>query len=87
MAWMYILECRDGSFYTGSTKNLERRVALHQSGKGAKYTRSRLPVKLVYSEEFEEPLEAFRREKQVQKWSHAQKMDLVLGGNQGDCGH
>jgi putative endonuclease len=74
---MYILECRDGSFYTGSTKDLEKRLIQHQSGKGSKYVRSHLPVKLVYSEEYEQSKEAFHREKEVQKWSHKRKEELI----------
>ena len=50
--WMYILECSDGSFYTGSTNNLTLRFEQHQNGEGANHTKSRLPVKLVYFEEF-----------------------------------
>ncbi|MFQ3579138.1 MAG: GIY-YIG nuclease family protein [Bacteroidales bacterium] len=67
--WMYILECSDASYYTGSTNNLERRLVEHQSGEGANYTKHRLPVKLVYYEEFDRIDEAFYREKQVQGWS------------------
>lgn len=66
MAWMYILECGDGSYYVGSTKNLEQRLFQHQEGIGAKYTSIRLPVKLVYSEEYSQVSEAYAREKQVQ---------------------
>lgn len=66
---MYMLECADGSYYTGSTNNLELRLAQHQEGEGANHTKNRLPVKLVYSEEFNRIDEAFYREKQVQGWS------------------
>jgi predicted GIY-YIG superfamily endonuclease len=65
MAWMYILECADGSYYVGSTKDIESRLWEHQSGQGAKYTSRRLPVKLVCSEEYERVADAFDREKQV----------------------
>jgi len=51
MAWMYILKCADGSYYVGSTKNLDLRIVQHQSGKGSRYTSGRLPVELVYGEE------------------------------------
>jgi len=64
--YMYILECSDGSYYTGSTQNIELRLAQHQSGEGAKYTRTRLPVKLVFVEGFSRIDEAYFREKQVQ---------------------
>ncbi len=66
MAYMYILECCDESFYTGSTNNLPRRLWQHQNGMGANHTAKRLPVKLVYAEEFEHVADAFYREKQVQ---------------------
>jgi putative endonuclease len=75
--WMYILKCSDGSYYTGSTNNLEIRLYEHQSGKGAKYTQKRLPVELVYCEEFERVDLAFEREKQVQGWSRAKKEALI----------
>lgn len=77
--YMYILECSDKSYYTGSTKNLEVRVQQHQNGEGAKHTKKRLPVKLVYFEEYDRIDEAFYREKQVQKWSSKKKEALILG--------
>jgi len=77
MAWMYILECSDGSYYVGSTKNLERRMEQHQSGKGSRYTSGRLPVELVYGEEFERVSDAYYREKQVQNWSRAKREALI----------
>ncbi len=76
---MYILECADGSYYTGSTKYLKLRLEQHQLGKGAKHTSKRLPVKLVYFEEFHRIDYAFNREKQVQKWSRAKKEALIYG--------
>jgi putative endonuclease len=79
MAWMYILECSDGSYYVGSTKDLEYRLSEHQSGKGAKYTSRLLPVKLVYSEEYERVVDAYTREKQVQNWSRAKREALING--------
>jgi putative endonuclease len=79
MAWMYILECCDGSYYVGSTKNLERRLSEHQEGLGARYTTRRLPVKLVYSEEYDCVADAFYREKQVQGWSRAKREALIKG--------
>jgi putative endonuclease len=79
MAWMYILECADGSYYVGSTRDLEQRILQHRSGAGAQYTSNRLPVKLVYSEEFERISEAFAREKQVQNWSRAKREALIEG--------
>jgi putative endonuclease len=79
MAWMYIIECADGSYYVGSTKDIERRLWEHQSGLGAQYTSRRLPVKLVYSEEYERVADAFTREKQVQNWSRAKREALIKG--------
>jgi putative endonuclease len=63
---MYILECTDGSYYTGSTSDLKLRMDQHQIGEGANYTRKRLPVRLIYYEEFSRIDDAFQREKQVQ---------------------
>ena len=79
MPYTYILECSDDTFYTGSTWNLEKRVWDHQSGKGAKYTKSRLPVKLVYCEDYKSIKEAYQREKQIQGWSHKKKQALIEG--------
>jgi len=76
---MYILECADGSFYTGSTKHLPFRLWQHQNGFGANHTRKRLPVELVYAEEFERVADAFYREKQVQGWSRSKKIALMEG--------
>lgn len=76
---MYILECCDGSYYTGSTINLELRLVEHQNGKGANHTKNRLPVKLVYVEEFERIEDAFYREKQVQGWRRRKKEALIKG--------
>jgi putative endonuclease len=79
MAWMYILECADGSYYVGSTKNLEQRIAQHLSGLGSRYTSGRLPVTLVYGEEYDRISDAYRREKQVQNWSRAKREALISG--------
>jgi putative endonuclease len=76
---MYMLECCDGTFYTGSTKDLERRLLEHSSGNGANYTAKRLPVRLIYAEEFERVDDAFYREKQIQNWSHEKKLALIAG--------
>jgi len=75
----YILECVDGSFYTGSTKDLEKRLLEHNNGIGANYTKSRLPVKLVYFEEYSRIYEAFYREKQIQGWGRRKKLSLIDG--------
>ena len=76
---MYILECIDKSYYTGSTWDLERRFEEHKTGLGARYTSKRLPVKLVYHEIFVRIEDAFNREKQVQNWSRKKKQALILG--------
>jgi putative endonuclease len=79
MAWMYILECCDGSYYVGSTKNLEFRMSQHQDGIGSRYTSGRLPVKLVYCEEYDRVSDAFYREKQVQGWTRRKREALING--------
>ena len=79
MPYMYILECADGSYYTGSTWDLERRLWEHQNGLGANHTAKRLPVKLVYFEESDRIDDAFYREKQVQGWSRKKKEALIAG--------
>jgi putative endonuclease len=76
---MYILECADGSYYTGSSIDLERRLWQHQNGLGANHTAKRLPVKLVYCEFFEHVADAFKREKQVQGWTRRKKEALMAG--------
>ncbi len=76
MPYMYILECADGTYYTGSTVNLEKRLWEHKNMLGANYTRKKHPVRLVYAEEYARVDEAFYREKQVQGWSHAKKKVL-----------
>lgn len=77
MNFVYILQCADGSFYTGWTTNLQNRLRTHNAGKGAKYTRSRLPVTLVYWETTETRSEALRREAQIKQLTHIQKDQLV----------
>ena len=79
---MYILECSDGSYYTGSTNDLECRLEQHQNGEGANHTKKHLPVKLLYYEEFHRIDEAFYREKQVQGWSRKKK-EALINGNSG----
>ncbi len=76
-AFMYILECSDKSFYTGSTRNLEHRLEQHNIGLGAKYTSKRLPIKLVYYEEYERIDDAYKREKQIQGWNRRKKDALI----------
>ncbi|WP_138435073.1 GYDIA family GHMP kinase [Winogradskyella algicola] len=75
--YVYILECADGSYYTGSTIDVEKRIAEHNEGKGANHTKKRLPVALKYIEEFQRIDDAFYREKQIQGWSRAKKEALI----------
>ena len=77
MYYIYMLRCRDGTLYTGSTDNLERRLAVHNSGKGAKYTRSRLPVVLVYWELCPNKSSALRREYAIKQLSRKEKLFLI----------
>ena len=71
------MECADDSFYTGATNDLEHRLKQHQNGKGAKYIKGRLPVKLVYCEEFENVKDAFYREKQIKRLIRKEKEELI----------
>ena len=76
MPFTYIVECNDGSYYTGWTLDLEKRVEKHNAGKGAKYTRSHRPVRLVYHEHFDKAHQAQTRERQIKKLSHKEKEEL-----------
>ena len=77
MYYVYMLRCQDGTLYTGATDNLERRLAVHNSGKGAKYTRSRLPVVLVYWELCPNKSSALRREYSIKQLSRKEKLSLI----------
>lgn len=77
--WVYILRCADNSYYTGHTDNLEKRMAQHQAGEIAGYTSTRLPVTLVFSEEFTTREEALTRERQIKGWSRKMKEALMRG--------
>jgi len=77
MPYLYILQCVDGSYYTGSTWDIRKRLMEHQNGIGANYTKRHRPVKLVYCEQFNRIDSAFYREKQIQNWSHAKKKALI----------
>ena len=79
MPWTYILECADGSFYVGSTFDLERRVSEHDAGLGATYTRRRRPVRLVWAGEFARIDDAYLFEKRVQGWSRRKRIALIEG--------
>ena len=77
MNYTYILRCSDGTYYCGWTNDIENRLKTHNSGKGSKYTKVRLPVELVYYEEFETKEEAMSREWHIKKLSRAQKEELI----------
>lgn len=77
MYYVYMLKCADGSLYTGYTNDLQKRAGVHNSGRGAKYTKSRLPVRLVYSEEHESKSSALKREAEIKKLTRAQKEKLI----------
>ena len=77
MNYTYILKCKDGSLYTGWTNDLEQRVAAHNTGKGAKYTKARRPVELVYFEEFETKEQAMKREYAIRQMARKDKLELV----------
>lgn len=75
--YVYIVECVDNTLYTGYTVDIEQRLATHNSAKGAKYTRGRIPVKLVYSEEFSSIGEALKREIKIKRMTRAQKIEMI----------
>jgi predicted GIY-YIG superfamily endonuclease len=75
--YVYILRCKDGSYYTGHAKDVEKRFEMHKKGRGARYTRIHEPEKLVYTEEFESRGEAIRRERRIKTLSHNKKQQLI----------
>ena len=78
MSWyVYMVRCRDNSLYTGSTNDLSRRIQVHNSGKGAKYTKSRLPVTLVYREECPDKSTALKRECEIKRLTKVKKEQLA----------
>ena len=77
MYFVYIVRCADGTLYTGYARDPHERTAVHNAGKGAKYTASRLPVDLVYSEQCESLSSALKREIQIKRWTRARKEALV----------
>ena len=81
MNYTYILRCRDQTLYCGWTNHLEERIKAHNQGKGAKYTRSRRPVELVYYEEFSTKQEAMRRERAIKCLSRAEQLELIQGSS------
>jgi putative endonuclease len=74
---MYILRCSNDQYYVGSTHDLDKRLAEHQSGEGALFTKKHLPVELVYYEQFQKIVEAFEREQQVKGWNRKKKEALI----------
>ncbi|MEG2380888.1 MAG: GIY-YIG nuclease family protein [Oscillospiraceae bacterium] len=84
MNYTYILKCGDGSLYCGYTNDLEKRLHTHNSGNGAKYTKGRLPVILVYSEEFKTKSEALKREIEIKKLTRAEKLKLIKSSKKAD---
>lgn len=80
MNYTYIVKCRDNTYYTGWTKDLDRRMQAHNSGTGAKYTRSRRPVRLVYYEAYRTKEEAMRREREIKRMSRKEKEKLIADG-------
>ncbi|MDR6227132.1 GIY-YIG nuclease family protein [Desmospora profundinema] len=82
---VYILECKDATLYTGITNNLKKRLEEHRQGKGAKYTRGRTPLKLVWFEEQPDRSAALRREREIKAWTRNQKRQFIAGaGGMGD---
>jgi putative endonuclease len=77
MWFIYILLCEDGSYYTGSTNDVEKRFKDHLEGRGARYTKSHKPVKVIYKEGFATKSEALKREAELKKWPKAKKVKLV----------
>ena len=79
--YVYILCCKDGSYYTGHAKDAEKRFEMHKKGRGARYTRMHEPEKLVYVEQFESRSEAMRRERKIKTLSHNKKQQLINKNN------
>lgn len=79
MNYVYILRCSDNSLYTGWTNNLDRRIKAHNDGKGGKYTRGRLPVELVYFEEYDSETAARKREYGIKQMGRDKKLELING--------
>ena len=77
ISYTYIVQCSDGTFYTGWTNDIKKRVLTHNAGKGAKYTRSRTPVKLVYLEESDTKRQAMQREAQIKRLNRYEKEQLI----------
>ena len=87
MYYVYILECEDGSLYTGCTTNVERRFAQHQAGKGGHYTRAKKPVRILYTEEQVDRGSALRREAEIKRYTRTKKLSLIQSDPQDDPRH
>lgn len=77
MYYIYILQCSDGSLYTGFAINVGKRIQVHKEGKGSKYVRSRLPIRLIYTEKYESKSEALKRECQIKGWRREKKARIL----------
>lgn len=75
--YVYVLLCKDGSYYTGHAKNVKHRIEQHKKGQGARYTRMHEPAKIVYVEEFNSRSDAMKREREIKSFSHSKKQRLV----------
>lgn len=83
--YVYILCCKDGSYYTGHAKNVEKRFEAHKKGRGAKYTRMHEPEKIVYVEELESRSDAMKRERKIKTFSHNKKQQIISENNRQDA--
>jgi putative endonuclease len=77
MHYVYIVKCADGTYYTGYTNDLKRRIKQHNAGEGAKYTKGRRPVELVHSEQFETKSEAMKREYKIKQLNRQSKLEII----------
>lgn len=82
---VYIIRCKDGSYYTGHAKDAEKRFEMHKKGRGARYTRMHEPEELVYVEQFESRGEAMKRERRIKRFSHDRKQQLIENSNSDAC--
>jgi putative endonuclease len=78
MYYLYILKCSDGSLYTGITNDLEKRMAVHRSGKGSKYVRAHMPFELIHTEKFPDKSSAMNREAEVKSWPRQKKIEIFI---------
>jgi putative endonuclease len=77
MYYVYLLECKDGTLYTGITTDVERRFKEHKDGKGGKYTRAKKVVRVLHTEKFADRSKASKREAEIKRWSHSEKLDII----------